>query len=306
MNGTIPHIVQYQGSKRNLAPYILPYMPLHFARLVEPFSGMAAISIAVAQQNKADAFIINDVNEAVVGIVQMAIEFPDRLYSEYKKVWSEQFVFPKGHVAHFYKIRDEYNNGDTNPVKMLYLIARCVKGSIRYGSNGKFNQSPDKRRNGTTPETLRNNIQAISYYLKNRVAFFSLDYKEILDLTQPGDVVYMDPPYQGTSNVRDCRYISGIDFNDFVGAIDSLNVKGVDFIISYDGKCGDKEYGKELPQELGLKKLMLNAGLSTQSTLLGKKEVTYEALYISKGLQSNSPIHSIQQTQYSILDAIAV
>lgn len=77
----------------------------------------------------------------------------------------------------------------------------------------------------------------------------------------------------------------------------------VDFIISYDGCCGEKQYGKEIPKELGLRKVMLNAGLSSQSTLLGKKEITYEALYISQGLQktmfANSKDFSYQQ-QYSL------
>jgi len=39
MNGRIPHIVQYQGSKRILAPQILDYMPRKFNRLIEPFLG---------------------------------------------------------------------------------------------------------------------------------------------------------------------------------------------------------------------------------------------------------------------------
>ncbi|MDR2934870.1 MAG: DNA adenine methylase, partial [Candidatus Adiutrix sp.] len=46
MNGKNPHIVQYQGSKRILAPQILKYMPRQFNRLFEPFAGMAAITIA--------------------------------------------------------------------------------------------------------------------------------------------------------------------------------------------------------------------------------------------------------------------
>ena len=45
MAKTVPHIVQYQGSKRILAPKILEYFPHRFARLIEPFSGMAAITI---------------------------------------------------------------------------------------------------------------------------------------------------------------------------------------------------------------------------------------------------------------------
>lgn len=57
MNGTAPHIVQYQGSKRKLAPQIL-HMPSHITWLVEPFFGMAAISIAVASEHRADAYYI--------------------------------------------------------------------------------------------------------------------------------------------------------------------------------------------------------------------------------------------------------
>ena len=41
-----PHIVQYQGSKRILAPQILRYMPKRFNRMVEPFAGSAAMSPA--------------------------------------------------------------------------------------------------------------------------------------------------------------------------------------------------------------------------------------------------------------------
>lgn len=288
-----------------LAPQILPYMPRHFSRLVEPFAGMAAISIATAKQDRANKYIINDLNEAVVGILHMAIDSPEELYTEYQKIWSEQFEYPEGHINHYYKIREEYNNGDNSPAKMLYLLARCVKGSVRYGSNGHFNQSPDKRRNGTSPSTLKQNIDAISYYLKGRTSFFSVDYKSILDMTTPGDIVYLDPPYQGTSNVRDSRYISGINFNDFVDAIESLNKKRVDFIISYDGSCGEKQYGVELPKELGLKKIMLNAGLSSQSILLGRKETTYEALYISRGLQKDMPVApQHKQKQYSLFEII--
>ena len=73
----------------------------------------------------------------------------------------------------------------------------------------------------------------------------------------------------------------------------------MDFIISYDGKCGEKQYGRDLPDNLGLQKVLLNAGLSSQSILLGKKETTYEALYISRGLQKYQP-HIVQSVQYSL------
>lgn len=305
MNGIVPHIVQYQGSKRILAPQILRYMPHNFKRLVEPFAGMAAITIAAARQDRAGSYVVNDLNKPLVGVLQSAIETPQELIDSYTEVWNGQFSYKDGSVEHFYQIRDDFNRGNQSPANMLYLLARCVKGAVRYGSNGQFNQSPDKRRHGTSPKTLKNNVDAISYYLKGKTAFSSKDYREVLEEARPGDIVYMDPPYQGVSNVRDSRYYSGVGFEDFVAAVDRLNSRGIDFLISYDGMCGKKQYGEDLPTELGLKKMLLRAGYSSQSILLGKKEITYEALYLSKGLQTDSTPQQ-EPVQYSLFDQVAI
>jgi DNA adenine methylase len=284
MNGKTPHIVQYQGSKRKLAGKILEYMPCKFSRLVEPFAGMAAVSIAAASQDRADEYILNDINFPVAQILQSAVETPQKLASGYAEIWNEQFVYPGGSAEHYYKVREDFNNGNQSAAMMLYLLARCVKGSPRYGSDGNFNQSPDRRRNGVNPETLRRNIEGISSCLRGRATFMSADYTEVLDMVRKGDIVYMDPPYQGVSGKRDSRYVSGVLFEDFVKSIETLNTKGIDFIISYDGRLGDKTYGNDIPSGLNLEKITINAGVSTQSILLGKKEVTYESLYVSKKL----------------------
>lgn len=285
MNGTTPHIVQYQGSKRNLAPQILQYIPKRFNRLIEPFAGMAAITIAVSKQRRADYYILNDLNEPLVNLLRESITNPQQLIEDYTRIWSEQLTYQGGSVAHFYKIRDDFNNGNQCAANMLYLLARCVKGSVRYSSSGQFNQSPDKRRLGTNPKNLARNVYLISSYLKDKTDFSSVDYREVTRNARPGDVVYMDPPYQGVCSSRDSRYFSGINFNDFVECVEDLNRRGIDFIISYDGTCGDRRYGVDLPDELGLKKIMLNAGISSQSILLGKKETTVEALYLSHNLR---------------------
>jgi len=94
----------------------------------------------------------------------------------------------------------------------------------------------------------------------------------------------MDPPYQGVSNTRDNRYFSGVAYDDFSEALKILNKRNIDYLISYDGECGNKLYGKDLPESLHCKKILLNAGISTQETLLGRKSTTYESLYISNSL----------------------
>lgn len=61
-------------------------------------------------------------------------------------------------------------------------------------------------------------------------------------------------------------------------------MSGINYLISYDGTCGEKKYGIDLPEELGLSKVMLRAGVFTQSVLNGGNSETVEALYISQGL----------------------
>lgn len=302
MNGKVPHIVQYQGSKRKLAPQILQYMPQKFDRLIEPFSGMAAISIAAATEQRANAYVINDLNHPLVGILKEAIENPAQLAAEYRNVWEEQFSYGESHIEHFYAVRDRFNGGQETPANLLYLIARCVKGAVRYGGNGNFNQSPDKRRHGTNPDTLEQNVYAISRLLKGKTSFYTLDYHDIFEMAQPGDLFYLDPPYQGVTNVRDNRYFSGVPFDEFAQAINILNDKGVDYLISYDGACGGKEYGKDLPESLGCEKIMLNAGLSSQALLLGRKSTTFEALYISPSLLPQ--FYSVPK-QFSLAEVMA-
>jgi DNA adenine methylase len=276
--------VQYQGSKRLLAPQILSYLPARFKRLIEPFAGMAAVTIASAQSNRTSRYHVNDVNEPVIELLRMSIEEPEELIRRYELVWHDQFTFEGGHIDHYYEIRSRFNEGECTAEHMLYLLARCVKGSVRYSREGHFNQSPDKRRHGTNPRNITRSVSEISMLLKGKVSFTALDYREVLSLAKPGDIVYMDPPYQGVTNAKDNRYFSGVDYQEFAQSIEGLNRKGIDYLISYDGERGGTSYGFDLPADLGCTKIMLNAGLSTQSTLLGKRDITFEALYLSPGL----------------------
>ena len=75
-------------------------------------------------------------------------------------------------------------------------------------------------------------------------------------------------------------------FPEFVESLYDLDDRGVDYLVSYDGECGGRGYGEELPPDLKCRKHLLCAGLSTQATFLGRREVTYEALYVSNGIES--------------------
>lgn len=277
----VPHPIPYQGSKRNLAKHILPFFPLDVDMLIEPFSGSAAITIAAAQSGKASLFQINDINEPLVSLFHEIVNDPQKISDNYEKLWKEQLGCER---EYYDRVRDLFNKAH-KPEHLLYLLVRCVKASIRYNSNGEFNQSPDNRRKGRKPKEMRNDIFSTSHLLKNRITITSRDYKEILPISSPRDLVYLDPPYQGVCSNRDPRYIEGIHHAEFIEELKKMNERNISFILSYDGKRGSVTYGETLPKQLELYKYEIKVGRSSQSTLLGHNDYTYESLYLSKSLQ---------------------
>lgn len=285
----LPHPIQYQGSKRNLASDILRFLPHRVERLVEPFTGTGAVIIAVASQHISQNFWLNDLNKPLIELLELIIETPHEIVDAYTNIWNEQH---HNSVGHYFEVREKFNQTN-DPKLFLYLLARCVKGAVRYNSEGFFNQSPDKRRKGTQPEKMKKNIEGVSTLLKGKCKFTCLDYREVLATVKTSDFVYLDPPYQGVCGNRDTRYFAGINFDDFVLSIEQLNRRGVAFAISYDGKRGNKTFGKTLPIELGLNRIEIEVGRSSQATLLGREEITVESLYLSPNLQMVSNIHKV-------------
>ena len=128
------------------------------------------------------------------------------------------------------------------------------------------------------------NVAAVSMLLRGKSSFTSQDFREVFSSIRGDDVVYMDPPYQGVCGTRDHRYSSGIEFDDFVAGLGDLNRRGVRYLVSYDGRSGGRSYGMPLPDHLDLVSVEIEAGRSSQATLLGRNAVTIESLYLSEPL----------------------
>ncbi|MGA2967497.1 MAG: DNA adenine methylase [Terriglobales bacterium] len=294
--GDIPHPIPYQGSKRQLAPLILSFIPAgKFERMFEPFVGSGAVTLAAARKKVCKKFVVSDKLEPLCGIWGQIVNNPKRLADEYSDLWERQFP---DSPAFFNRIRDEFNE-DRSPAKLLFLLARCVKNAVRFNPSGQFNQSADKRRLGTKPKTMRAEIEAAHRLLLNKCEVRSGDYKTVLSMATPEDIVYMDPPYQGTSEGRDSRYFKGVPRDDLISMLKTLNRRGVQFVLSYDGACGDKTYGEVLPGGLRLKRVLVDAGRSSQATLNGKSARTVESLYLSARLADSVSIPSVVHPKFT-------
>ncbi|MGK6317984.1 DNA adenine methylase [Sphingomonas sp. DT-204] len=274
--------IPYQGSKRALAPRICSLFPREVTTLYEPFAGSAAVTLFAATHDLAERFVIGDIYAPLVDLWALIVDDPGALSDRYAAVWHAQFA--RG-ASHFNDVRAEFNESN-DPVLLLYLIARCVKNAVRFNRHGQFTQSVDKRRNGMKPDRVTRTAHAVSRLLKGRVRLFRGDFRECVRDATPDDLVYMDPPYQGTTYGTDKRYAEGLDRGRLVEALHGLDEGAVPYILSYDGQTGEKIYGEPLPGTIDADHLAIHAGRSSQATISGRDAVTIESLYVSRSLNA--------------------
>lgn len=278
----VPHPIPYQGSKRAFASQIVALFPDDSSRLIEPFAGSAAVALAAVASDRIENVSLSDSNQPLMRLWRDIICYPVTLTNAYEQLWWRQI----GREKKFYNaVRKRFNQTQRTDY-FLYLLARCVKASIRYNPKGEFNQSPDNRRKGAKPTEMKARIFGAASLLSGRTELASVDYQEALINATPTDIVYMDPPYAGVSKGKDRRYAGTISFVEetFVETLASLNDRGISFMVSYDGRTGGKIFGPGLPEALGLTRKEIHVGRSSQATLLGRDEITVESLYLSPSL----------------------
>lgn len=276
----LPHPIPYQGSKRSLAPIIGNYIPYDIETWFEPFAGSAAMSLWAACFRRPKRIVLGDSLRPMAELWAKIIHDPNSTAQRYEQIWTGQL---DSDTQYFNKVRERFNQtGD--PVDLLYLLCRCVKNAVRFNAKGCFTQSVDKRRLGMQPAKMKNAIIGASALLGRTTLTVGCDWLETVEEAGSQDFIYMDPPYLGTSVGRDRRYAEWMSQERLIDGLRLLKSNGLRFALSYDGQCGERTYGPPLPKDLGLTHLLIHAGRSSQATLNGSTDQTYESLYLSEGI----------------------
>lgn len=262
-------VIKWSGSKRLQASMIKSFFPKKIGTYFEPFVGGGSVLYAINPSKG----ICGDICSPLIELWKEIRDNPIGLSDKYEYRWNR--LQQEGYKA-YYAIRDEFNN-KKSPEDLLFLCRTCVNGLIRFNEQGNFNNSLHYSRKGINPKSLREIILDWSKNIQN-IEFYADSYENTTKSALAGDVVYLDPPYFHTKG----RYYGTIDFEKFLAYLENLNIRGVKYLLSFDGKRGKEDYTVKLPKELYKRHIFLPSGNSTFKKVIDKEnEKVFESLYLN-------------------------
>ena len=262
-------VIKWSGSKRSQAMTIKSYLPTSFDVYYEPFIGGGSVLYAVSPAKS----ICGDICKPLVNLWVEIRDNPNVVAEYYEMLWN---TLQNVGYTFYYEVRDKFNR-EGSPYDLLFLSRTCVNGLIRFNERGEFNNSFHHSRLGIRPDSLRDIILDWSRRIQG-VDFFAEDYEYTTSSASSRDVIYLDPPYFHTKG----RYFGKIHFDNFFAYLDNLNSRGVKYLLSFDGKRGDKDYTVDLPKELYKRHEFIESGNSTFKKVIGKaNESVIESLYMN-------------------------
>ncbi|MDV3878874.1 DNA methyltransferase [Elizabethkingia anophelis] len=199
-------LVKYRGGKSKEIPHLKKHIPKFDGRYIEPFFGGGAMFFYLEPQRA----IINDINSKLMtfyeGVrtnfdtLQQELSEIERIYRINRKEFDElKALTPTERVednneALYYQLRDMFNDlsEKTYSDALLYFFINktAYSGMIRYNSKGEFNVPYGRYVNFNTSLVT----EAHSQLLAN-TEIYNLDYKDIFDMAEENDFMFLDPPY---------------------------------------------------------------------------------------------------------------
>jgi DNA adenine methylase len=278
----VPSLIKWTGSKRSQVASIMKHVP-SYDRYIEPFIGGGAMLYAAGVPGS----LAGDIYKPLVDLWLLIKNTPEQVVNRYRHDWTALTMELDGLdlrnlkktqliPEYFYKIRDRFNK-EQDPLDLNFLMRTCVNGIVRFNKSGEFNNSFHLSRRGMEPDRFGKAVSTW-YGLIQEIDFVCQDYEMTLSSAQPGNFVYLDPPYAGNKQ----RYTNDLDLNRFFSSLEILNTKGVKWALSFDGDRGASSFIHDVPKDLYKQHLMLSSGRSAVNKVLnGQVETVKESLYLN-------------------------
>ncbi|MDR1181078.1 MAG: Dam family site-specific DNA-(adenine-N6)-methyltransferase [Bacteroidales bacterium] len=199
-------LIKYRGGKSNEISSIAKHIPRYKNRYIEPFFGGGALYFYLEPKQA----IINDINSKLMNFyqgvkdnysvlrteldeIEKTYEANRRQFDALKRQTPNERVEDKNEAL-YYQIRDMFNDLTdkkySDALLYFFINKTAYSGMIRYNSKGEFNVPFGRYTHlNTTLVTQKHSA------LLANAEIYNADYREIFDMAQPDDFIFLDPPY---------------------------------------------------------------------------------------------------------------
>lgn len=187
-------LLKWAGGKSQMLGDIIPLIPNNYGRYIEPFVGGGALFFALAPEGG----IIADSNPELVNLYQTVADNVEGIIAHLSLLTNTEEIFYKVRALDWTKL-----SKDQAAARTIFLNKTCFNGLYRVNKSGGFNVPFGRYKNPrlVDEEALR----AASTLLKQTTIVHG-DYKTVLyEHAQPGDFIFLDPPYLPISEYSDFK-----------------------------------------------------------------------------------------------------
>ncbi len=218
--------LKWAGGKTQLLPNLLEHAPTNYGKYIEPFVGGGALFFRL-QPARA---VLADSNPDLINCYVVVRDRLEELLSRLKG-------YERWHSSEFYyRVRAQTPSEPVErAARFIYLNKTCYNGLYRVNKQGQFNVPFGKYHNPFSCDVAT--LRAASHALRNAELVCG-DYKETLERhSQPGDFVYLDPPYMPISKYSDFKrytadYFYSSDHQNLAETVRQLQQMGCYVLVS--------------------------------------------------------------------------
>lgn len=187
-------LLKWAGGKTQLLGEIIPKMPEKYGRFIEPFFGGGAVFFAV----RPEGGIIADSNPELVNLYRSVAADVEGVMAQLRSYENTEEVFYAARALDVTKLSNVEAAART-----IFLNRTCFNGLYRVNKSGQFNVPFGRYKN---PKIIDEDALKAASTLLSNTTIICGDYKTVLkDSAQPGDFIFLDPPYLPVSEYADFK-----------------------------------------------------------------------------------------------------
>lgn len=228
--------VKWAGGKARLVPLLAGRLAVPFARYHEPFIGGGAVFFGLEERGRVRCGELSDLNDWLIAAYTVVRDDVDALIDALRPLQEQYRAAGRMERAQlYYDVRAKQPAGPVERAAwLLFLNKTCYNGLFRVNRRGSFNVPHGRYANPSIVDET--NLRACAKALAN-VELCVRDFEASCDAAAPGDLVYLDPPYQPLSATAKFTHYTQAEFGEpeqarLAAAFRRLTERGVAAVVS--------------------------------------------------------------------------